>query len=731
MAGMFDDLVPAAPNGSAPATPQNGGMFADLVPSTDLDWSRPVETIRADIAKLPEKQRRVALDKWAKSYVNKEHEDSPKMMAAADKMRQIARGTPVGSWMDEASAYLNDKLFNIPYDEGVAYQRERDRQADERSTKLGTVPVPLLGDVDVTTGGVAKLGGAAASAAMAPFLRVFQGNAVLPTMGNALINGGLYGGVYGAGEGEGGERIANAGKGMAIGSVLGPAAVPVARGLGNAFGYAAEKLRGTPQELAQMPKDTRNALVRAYRDDMLDRPGAQSYGTQAAELGPEGMLMDMGANLRGQASAIAAMPGEGNQLIRGELFRRREGAPQRIVADVNNALGPPVNVPQSIEATRQAASAAARPYRQQFENSPVPYTQDLQDIAEHIAENHPNILGDARRLSNDAAFATGAPNQPQFFAQQGPNGQWIINRVPNAAEWDHVKRAFDNMAQSRGATRTDQLLYGNAARRVREAVDRAVSPNDPAASPWAQARAIEGESFGIQDAFTAGQEAFRKGYTPDQMQMDMARLTPHERQAYQMGARDQVRTIMGEASTQWGPNGDSAARSRLGSEFAREKVGMIAGQAPAQRLINRLDAESRFAGTNQRVTANSETAGREAAKKEFPNPADATMPENIGAGGFEGAAMRGMHKIMDTLVGGAMSEQRARVAAEAARALTAQGATRDALARAIESYVASRNLTPAQQQSLGRMFQLMGEGARAPMVDDAANARQRGNRRAR
>jgi hypothetical protein len=211
--GMFDDLVPQAASAKAPAAAR-GGMFGDLIPDQAqqgqtadvpaLDFNRPIEAVRSDIAKIPEgKSRDEAMKAWADHYVAKERanvkaHDTGRLainpLRLADTIRNIARGAPIaGPFADELNAATSDAIYKVtgagaPYDESVAYQRATDRALDKES--------PVQSTVEQLVGGV--VGGA-------PIAKEILGTGT--TLVGKTLRGGplgaLYGYVSGFGQGEG------------------------------------------------------------------------------------------------------------------------------------------------------------------------------------------------------------------------------------------------------------------------------------------------------------------------------------------------------------------------------------------------------------------------------------------------------------------------------------------------------------------------------------------------
>lgn len=723
--GWQDDPV-VEQTSASPSSWQNDPVVSEM---PQIDFNAPVQQVRAAIAKLPEEQRAAALRQWGDRYVaNERAGDRSILERGTDYLRDMATGTPVGSWLNEGNAALASGLHRAtggtggaPYDEAMAYQEARDRAIDKASTKVGRLSIPYTNiGVDVNTSDLRKVAGGVISAPVAPMVHAFRGATLLPQLGNAVLTGMGYGALYGAGQGEGTDRLWEAGKGMAVGGTLGPGGVGVGRAAGNALGHVTERFRPVPQPLQGYERGSVNALARSTTDDSL----APRYAQEAAELGPEGMLADMGPNLRGQASALANQPGPGQRAIADALNTRREGAAGRITTDVDNALGPAANIPETVHATQQYYLGQARPHRDQFQNSPVPFTQDLEDTLLILA-NEPRVLNAAARY---AAIDPAAGPQ-QFFARQIANGQYEITRVPNATEWDYVKRALDGLAQRPDLN--DQRIYGALSHRVRSQVDESISPGAPQNSPWARARALEAEDFQIRDAVAAGRSAFNRPVTPDQMHAEMygmgqppaGGMSAAQLEGYRLGARDQVRSVMGTAATAHGENAAAAARSKLGSDHAREKLDLIAGPRGAGQLTRRLDAETAFDQTRQGVLANSATAGRLAAQTEFPNPVSATQRTDIRRqASATGVAYDWTARLVNALAGPALTERRARIARDAAEMLIQQGQARDNVANALFALSQRRGINAASRQRLVRVAVQVAEGGRGAIIDARAKA---------
>lgn len=679
---------------------------------TGIDYAGPTPEVRAAIAKLPPEQRDQALKEWADAFVANERKAGGFMQGASDTVRNLARGTPVGSWLDEANAGLAAGqhalgLGGAPYDEALAYQRATDRAIDSGSTKIGSLPI--IGDV--TAAGATKLAGGIASAPFAPAIRAVQGGSRAGNMINAGVTGTAYGAAYGAGEGEtADQRLKSGATGAAIGAGIGTAAPVVSRALGNVASYVMDKFRPTPQLLRSYdPQAVRNVSQGAADDALFPN----RYPQAVAELGREGMLADMGPNMRSQAGAIANRPGPGQRILTDNLEARRQGDPQRgmpsatdrIKADVDSGLGPAENVPVKTEALRTQANQNAQPYYDAFYKiyvDPARYPQ-MQPIL--LRAEAAGVVQEARKSLERKGF--------------NPDEAMNTGRF-----WDQMKRSASSMADAAKAKNDRELAtdYGNLARDIRRTVDMIITPKpyDRTQSVYYQARKLAGDGLQFEDAVQAGQKAFQKGVTPDQMGVDLAGMNQLQQEAFRVGGRDAVRTAMGNASTAFGPNADTAARKLLQSEFSKDKLAMIEKQpGGADRINRRLAAETEFADTEQQVLRNSATAKRLAAQDLYPKP-DSTkdMARSFRQSSAGGLVAEGVFRIANILRSGASTAQAERTARDAALMLSAQGGVRDQLANALMQYGQNGAVTRRQKDAIERIAQNLMEGSRQQAISD-------------
>ncbi len=713
MSGPWEQFQSAAPTKplEVTVTPQRQDF--------GIDFNQPKERVREQIAALPEPDRKPAMDAWADHFVTNE---SRPLKGVENVVGAMARGTPVGSWLDEAAAGVNQAAHSLsrgqmgaPYDEAVAYHRARARQFDKENPK---------------TSMALQLGTAVATAPFTPGIRAVQGVSLLGKAANAGLTGLVYGTGYGSGLGESGAgRVEEAAKGGALGLGLGAVAAPVAAGVSNGTKYLMDLYRGIPQQLQGTSRAAIEKVSRAMDADGLYSAnggpvGVGSYQDKVRGLGREGMLADMGDNLLMQVQGITTQPGKGQSILKTAINDRAKGASGRIKATTDEVLGPAENLIEKERAVSRAYNAQAKPLYDEFYSTPVKVTENLYGVLDraHAA----GALSNARsKMARDGFDPT------EMFYKGYPNSG-VNNSALNARFLDYVKREIDDLAGQavRSGSRNDARIYTKIADDLRNEVDAILSPNNPSGSIWARARSTAGDGLQYREALEEGSKAFSRGTHPDQMAADLAGMSDIARVGYQEGARGQIRDVMGNAATSYGENGAAAARRLLGSENAKDKLRMVIDppsrgpvappppnanpsgvrRANGDDLIARLDAESTFANTKNTAWQGTQTAARAAAQKEFPSAASKNeFADKLGGKSVSGAGMEVLYRSFNALMGGALDARNSRISVDAARMLAAQGARRDEIAAALMSYGRGRALSAQQRDKLeGLITKLVG-----------------------
>jgi len=547
----------------------------------------------------------------------------------------------------------------------------------------------------------------------------------LPSMGpviaDNLVGRGLGAAATGAAYGAGSEAVNGASdprqtwkdvtdntlRGAGVGAALGAAASGVASGAG---ALAERNLRpSTPGGVSRPAADGLAATLADAQAGGLDPRG------QAARLGPNGMVADLAGSPSGLADAAANAPGAAGNMLRSATSDRALGAPSRVATAADTAMGAkPANIVQALDQVRVQANAAARPYYDIFQTTPVPFTRDLEQTLGKIA-NEPSVLAQARRYAN--LDPNSGPNS--FFAKQGADGTWTVDRVPNATEWDYIKRGLDDLAQ---ASPNDRRIFGALSNEVKLGVDTAISPTgDPAGSPWAIARGLSAEGFGNKEALEFGQKVWAPGTSRAALEQELAAMSPGEQDLARTAARHQFQEMLDNHAgslRQIGEGADSVLGAKaLTTPAARDKMAMLFGDDRAKALSDALSNELLFAGNANRFYSGSGTAGRLAYQNAIPGATSAPNAPNGLAADPTGMVLAAAKGIYNNLSSARNSALGAAANADLGKMLTTKGADAQQLIDQLLTYARANALAKtagkARQQKIGGMLSPVGSVAAA------------------
>lgn len=501
---------------------------------------------------------------------------------------------------------------------------------------------------DPVGSGIAEFAGAVPTAAL-PIGAAARGATMAGKIGGGMLAGAATGAAYGAGTGESLEdRGMNAATQGVVGAGVGAVAPVAARAIGAGAG-AAWRYGSAPFRERVSPGVAKIAGA-------LERDAASP--TNAAALGPQGMIADLGPNVRQQAAAVAAVPGEGQRIVKSALTSRAGDAGKRVRADVDTALGPNSNVVATAEAIAAQRAAAAAPLYQQAYAAPIQMTPGIQ--AALSTPSGKAALARAARLAADE----GAPID-------------VANLDTRAL--DYVKRALDDMggAAQRGGAKEQFRAIGG----IRAAILKDLDAQNPT---YAQARATYAGPSSVLDALDAGQSVFTRVVSPDELRGAMRSMSPGERAAFTQGSRAAVEEIMATARNDAG----AALRELAEKGWNAEKLRLIAGGPAADTLITALKREKVFAESGYKIAGNSETAAREAGIADIGGRPGGmgNLQSSFVYGGWTGPARAAVigaaNKVIGAFVRGS-TEQRA---AAIGRILVATGRERDVMVRQLMLY---------------------------------------------
>lgn len=231
------------------------------------------------------------------------------------------------------------------------------------------------------------------------------------------------GGLYGAGSSKDWTDLPQTARDAAFGAGTGAAlggAFPVAgAGIGAGFNWLANAVKSTPG----ISRSAVPHLVEALKADGI--PGVQA---QLDKLGPNAMLADASPALLGKAQGASLNSDEGRSVLQGALTQRNVSTNQRIMSDVNQALGPaedPQAVTNAIRSHRSAVDTVAYPAA--LDNAPpidtAPILRQLDamiprsvGMEKKALENMRGMMTKPAEKATEAASASGVAAKPNSIA---------------------------------------------------------------------------------------------------------------------------------------------------------------------------------------------------------------------------------------------------------------------------------------------------------------------------
>lgn len=504
--------------------------------------------------------------------------------------------------------HLNEKtLATSPFD--VAAKRTRETVHPESGRKMGPATgfleeaaqgIPVLGAAAQETPEAAQLreehpGAATAARLMGRIVGSAPAFAAAPGFLGATAVGGALGAADKTARGGSLEDVGNAAAIGAAGGALGHTAGSL---IGKGVGAVASWLTKPGGIFAGYSSQAIETAANAARATGLNE---SQIAAKAQQLGPQGFLAEYGPQLEGMAGGIASRTGPGQDIVRNAFEGRAGGAGDRIESEINRAMGPALNM-HAVTAAREAERAAAStPLYQQFRNTDVPMTPELESLLPRLK------AADAIGPAYKKMAIQGVPAANTYFKVE--SGEPTLNTfpAPKAETWDYMKRALDdkiNTAQARGEG-DNVRIFTSLKNDLTNAIDNHPDPN--VADVWKAARQAYAEPTAIQKAQEAGQKLFWRSTRADEDAAEFAGMSIPEKQANIEGARDAVRKVMEDSA-----RGDTNAINLIRSPHVQQKLETRLGPERTARLVDAMDRERQFAGNLNTITRNSETARRTA-----------------------------------------------------------------------------------------------------------------------
>ncbi|TJV42414.1 MAG: hypothetical protein E5Y02_14875 [Mesorhizobium sp.] len=595
------------------------------------------------------------------------------MGAGGTFLTSTGEGIPIaGPLIDKgltaAAAGIGSAISGEPYSKvqgDMAQMQETSRAAHPVAKTLGNVTGAVAGTLPAMMAAPEAFGIGAASKPLQYGLSALSG-AAINGADSAVRSGG---------------DMKEAVKGGLVGGGLGLAAPILAPLVGRGVKVVADNLHiGAVARALGLDKSAAKVLADAVRQDGVDP-------TALSQLGDNGMLMDLGPNMRHTAGAIAATPSEGKAIVRGAIGARDADANWRIRSALNETLGEAPTPSRIIDRANTNQQRLAPEYREALRDAgPV----DTLPIARYLETEAQTLRGEPQRLVQRVRSMLDHQPTPADVARARALGQPApgTTLVSDAAELLNTRHAIDDMLETTQGTNAV-----NALTTARQAVDDELRASVPGIkevdAKYAELARQKTAVQRGQTVLSSGREAPRpdelaaevqEGALPQGLQVGPSAVPVRLRE----GARAEIERIVGTNAN------DRVALQRLikgEGDWNRARLSTLFGSDKAQSIINLLDREKLFADTSNIVTRNSETAARLAAREAIDpgNVPGFGVREGFIAGGARGAARAAGMRTVDKAIEALSNGGNEKAVADMARTLTGgpqQSAVLDALMKA-------------------------------------------------
>jgi hypothetical protein len=447
-----------------------------------------------------------------------------------------------------------------------AYKMYHKSMADDRAKFAEEHSGAAIG-LEMLGGGLTGIAGAAKVAAP-------KALANTPQWVRTMLGGAGAGGIYAAGQANPGERIKDAAMFSGMGGMLSPV-----------FGWAGGRLldglswigQKTLEKLSQTPKSQAERIVRqAVQDEGLS-------GEEAAlilqELGPDGMLMDVGENLRGVARAATDQPGPAKAVLRNVLDDRQQGQQGRIMGSVVDETGiEPGAARQFVARIQQERSAQAKPLYDEA------FGQGLERSARLDAIFARPVVRNAMRRAEAIARNEGYPPESSLG---------LLQRV------HYAKQALDSQI-SREIRQAGKITPETRAKIVaKNELLEAVDEQNPA---YAKARQIWSDATSLEDAVDLGRGLFKM--RPAELRHLTNSMTEGERLGFRAGAVEAIQDTLDNVDMNF-----NAVRRLVGKKSLQERMRhLFDSDESFNSFIDDLNKEVEFMRTRQVVSGGSPTS---------------------------------------------------------------------------------------------------------------------------
>jgi len=462
------------------------------------------------------------------------------------------------------------------------------------------------------------IGALATGAAAAPRLAAAEALPIFSRAGllQSAKVGGLEGAAYGYGVGEGGvvdtaQSMVEMGTG---GALLGPALETGIGGVAALGGAIKRKLSTTPEDKA------RTLVSKIFEYEDLDPYQA---GEALEQLGPQGILADIGPNLQAATDVIASDVGPARKRASAILESRQMGQQGRIMEAAEGALD--VGAGEFMGTVKQMSQQRferSQPLYQEAFDTPVEITEEMAKLFERPSVK--KAMGKVKNIAQEEGIDIG-------------DLDW---ENPTTKQLDTLKKALDKQI---GIKRRAGDPDAGRITRTKNELLNIIDEQNPA---YKQARNTWESDTKTMEAADLGRRVLKDD--AEETAELIAKMSDTEKEAYTMGAIKAVEdAVQGSADTH------NAMRRIVGNPKLRNRLqNAFPDKASFDEFMSVMDREATFAATRAGVGKGSQTDIRSQARKTMGMASEGqgilsmagdTMRQNYGT-----AATKAVDKLMKT-----------------------------------------------------------------------------------
>ena len=432
----------------------------------------------------------------------------------------------------------------------------------------------------------------------------------VPAQGATMLNKALLGGGTGAGmgalygfgnvEGDLGDRAKGAVTGGLVGGAVGAAAAPVVDATATGLRYLADQTIGRLGANNQQSVAARKLVEAMQRDGLTP----QQATTRLAELGPDAIMADLGANSQALAGAVTRAPGQGKSALTDFVTARQEGTrdagnvlkgaqSQRVMSGIDALI--PNKVDETLKgAASQRAKAGANYERAKLD--PVNNLVDISPVVKALDDEIASSKGGIRTgLERVKGLLVDGEGRPEVTIDALHQAKMAIDDLMSSGEG---RSSMGRVAQNRIKDYQSQLL-------------NAIETSGPAGAEYATGRGATAAAWRTQEALESGASFMSRNEfgSAKEMAAALAKMTPEDQHAFRMGAAQALKGKLGDLNVR----SDSTKRV-MDIPALEDKIRAAFGdQQTFKRYIDLLKGERQMFNTYAEVTGNSKTAARQLA----------------------------------------------------------------------------------------------------------------------